>query len=133
MLERPLAEVHRSGSPDFPFCVCWANENWTRRWDGHDDDILVAQQYSFEPQCIVVPEETPVTFRATSTDVVHGFVVGTTNFNGSGQFRFALALPLDDYGPRFSGCRPVPFRLRFEIGIGSRQLLLPGLESPSVA
>jgi len=42
---------------------------------------LVAQQYSFEPQCIVVPEKTPVTFRATSTDVVHGFVVGTTNAN----------------------------------------------------
>jgi hypothetical protein len=42
---------------------------------------LVAQQYSFEPQCIVVPEKTPVTFRATSNDVVHGFIVGTTNAN----------------------------------------------------
>jgi cytochrome c oxidase subunit 2 len=42
---------------------------------------LVAQQYSFEPPCIVVPAETPVTFRGTSTDVVHGFIVGTTNAN----------------------------------------------------
>ncbi|MGZ8197048.1 MAG: cytochrome C oxidase subunit II [Burkholderiales bacterium] len=42
---------------------------------------LIAQQYSFEPQCIVVPADTPVTFRGTSTDVVHGFVVGTTNAN----------------------------------------------------
>jgi cytochrome c oxidase subunit 2 len=42
---------------------------------------LVAQQYSFEPQCIVVPADTEVTFRATSTDVIHGFVVGTTNAN----------------------------------------------------
>ena len=42
---------------------------------------LVAQQYSFEPQCIVVPDATPVTFRATSTDVIHGFIVGTTNAN----------------------------------------------------
>jgi cytochrome c oxidase subunit 2 len=42
---------------------------------------LVAQQYSFEPQCILVPAGVPVTFRATSTDVIHGFVVGTTNAN----------------------------------------------------
>ena len=42
---------------------------------------LVAQQYSFQPQCIVVPAETPVTFRGTSTDVIHGFIVGTTNAN----------------------------------------------------
>jgi cytochrome c oxidase subunit 2 len=42
---------------------------------------LIAQQYSFEPQCIVVPAEMPVTFRATSTDVIHGFIVGTTNAN----------------------------------------------------
>jgi len=42
---------------------------------------LVAQQYSFEPPCIVVPAGMPVTFRGTATDVVHGFVVGTTNAN----------------------------------------------------
>jgi cytochrome c oxidase subunit 2 len=42
---------------------------------------LIAQQYSFEPQCIVVPAEMPVTFRGTSTDAIHGFVVGTTNAN----------------------------------------------------
>ena len=42
---------------------------------------VVAQQYSFTPQCLVVPADTPVTFRATATDVVHGFVVGLTNAN----------------------------------------------------
>jgi cytochrome c oxidase subunit II len=42
---------------------------------------LIAQQYSFEPQCIVVPAEMPVTFRGTSTDAIHGFVIGTTNSN----------------------------------------------------
>jgi cytochrome c oxidase subunit 2 len=42
---------------------------------------LIAQQYSFEPQCILVPAEVPVTFRATSTDAIHGFAVGTTNAN----------------------------------------------------
>jgi len=49
--------------------------------DGRVIVRLVAQQYSFEPPCIVVPAEMPVTFRGTSTDVVHGFIVGTTNAN----------------------------------------------------
>jgi cytochrome c oxidase subunit 2 len=42
---------------------------------------LIAQQYSFVPQCIVVPAAMPVTFRATTTDAVHGFIVGRTNVN----------------------------------------------------
>jgi cytochrome c oxidase subunit II len=49
--------------------------------DGKAVVRLIAQQYSFEPQCIVVPAEMPVTFRGTATDVIHGFVVGTTNAN----------------------------------------------------
>jgi cytochrome c oxidase subunit 2 len=49
--------------------------------DGKVTVRLVAQQYSFVPQCIVVPAEIPVTFRGTATDAIHGFVVGTTNAN----------------------------------------------------
>jgi cytochrome c oxidase subunit II len=48
---------------------------------GHVTVRLVGQQYSFTPQCIVVPADTPVTFRATTTDAIHGFVVGKTNAN----------------------------------------------------
>jgi cytochrome c oxidase subunit 2 len=49
--------------------------------DGKVTVRLVAQQYSFVPQCIVVPAEMPVTFRGTATDAIHGFMVGTTNAN----------------------------------------------------
>ena len=49
--------------------------------DGKVTVRLVAQQYSFQPACVVVPAEVPVTFRATSSDVIHGFVVTGTNAN----------------------------------------------------
>src|SRR5207302_1958339 len=48
LLERPFNEVLASGRPDFPFCLCWANENWTRTWDGQQDQVLMAQHYSEE-------------------------------------------------------------------------------------
>jgi Glycosyltransferase WbsX len=46
LLERPFEDVLASGEPDFPFCLCWANERWTRTWDGTSDDLLVDQSYS---------------------------------------------------------------------------------------
>ena len=49
--------------------------------DGRVIVRLIAQQYSFSPQCMVVPAGVPVTFRGTSTDAIHGFVVGRTNAN----------------------------------------------------
>jgi glycosyltransferase involved in cell wall biosynthesis len=48
LLHRPLDEILETGRPDFPFCLCWANENWTRAWDGLDRDVLIAQRYSGE-------------------------------------------------------------------------------------
>jgi len=49
--------------------------------DGSITVRAVGQQYSFTPQCIVVPTDTPVTFRATSADVVHGFLIEHSNVN----------------------------------------------------
>jgi hypothetical protein len=45
MLSRPLNEVLRSGRPDFPFALCWANESWYRRWQGTKDELLVEQEF----------------------------------------------------------------------------------------
>lgn len=48
ILERPFSEVLASGQPDFPFCLCWANENWTRVWDGGSKSVLLKQEYNHE-------------------------------------------------------------------------------------
>lgn len=58
-----------------------SNLGTTMTPDGKVMVRLVAQQYSFVPQCIVVPAEMPVTFRGTATDAIHGFVIGRTNAN----------------------------------------------------
>jgi hypothetical protein len=46
LLERPFEEVLASGVPDFPFALCWANEEWTRGWDSQTGHVLVRQEFS---------------------------------------------------------------------------------------
>jgi len=48
LLERPFNEVLESGSPDFPFALCWANEEWTRNWDAATGTVLMPQGFSHE-------------------------------------------------------------------------------------
>src|SRR5690348_14688238 len=45
LLERPVDEILTTGQPDFPFMLCWANDNWTRRWDGLDKEVLLSHEY----------------------------------------------------------------------------------------
>jgi glycosyltransferase involved in cell wall biosynthesis len=45
LLEKPLDRMLRQGRPNFPFCICWANQNWTRAWDGLDHEVLLSQKH----------------------------------------------------------------------------------------
>jgi len=45
ILERPFNEVLASGEPDFPFCLCWANQTWTGIWHGEPNRVLIEQTY----------------------------------------------------------------------------------------
>ena len=48
LMERPVNDILKSGEPDFPFMLCWANENWSRNWDGGFSKVLIEQNYSYQ-------------------------------------------------------------------------------------
>jgi hypothetical protein len=71
VLEMPLDRMLKTGKPNFPFCYCWANENWTRTWDGGDHEILLGQDYTIDNIKRIIHDLLPA-FRDPRYIRVHG-------------------------------------------------------------
>ncbi len=56
LLETPLQALLADRSLDMPFCLMWANENWTRRWDGSEDQVLIRQDYRLSDEPALVAD-----------------------------------------------------------------------------
>lgn len=48
LMQQPLDAMLADPDIDMPFCLCWANENWTRRWDAREHEVLIRQEYRSE-------------------------------------------------------------------------------------
>ena len=59
LLERPILD-RLAGDVKLPFCLMWANENWTRRWDGRESDILIGQNYDEVPATRFIEDVMPI-------------------------------------------------------------------------
>ena len=56
LLDAPLEALLADPGLDLPFCLMWANENWTRRWDGSDDQVLISQDYRARDEPALIAE-----------------------------------------------------------------------------
>lgn len=48
LMDTPIELIYNNPDLDTEYCICWANENWTRAWDGQDKEVLIEQTYSEE-------------------------------------------------------------------------------------
>ncbi len=56
LLDKPLERFLADPSIDMPFALMWANENWTRRWDGAESEVLISQDYREDDDARMVAE-----------------------------------------------------------------------------
>ncbi len=45
LLEKPIEQMLLNSDVDIPFCLSWANENWSKRWDGGNQELIIEQNY----------------------------------------------------------------------------------------
>ena len=57
LLNQPIEQMARSTRTDAGFCVCWANENWSRNWDGQNRHVLMQQDYSLDSNIALMRDE----------------------------------------------------------------------------
>ncbi len=50
LLEKPMEQMLANKEVDIPFCICWANEPWTKAWVGDERKLLIAQEYGQEEE-----------------------------------------------------------------------------------
>jgi glycosyltransferase involved in cell wall biosynthesis len=60
ILERPLQDLASGRTGPFPFCICWANEPWTRSWDGVTGEVLLAQNHTPESDFEFIKDVAPL-------------------------------------------------------------------------
>lgn len=60
ILNNPIDTFLDNKSWDFNFMICWANENWTKRWDGMDDDIIIGQKYNDDDPIKFIKDVAPI-------------------------------------------------------------------------
>lgn len=46
IMNTPIEQLLSHPELNFPFCINWANENWTKKWDGYDSDVILSQSHS---------------------------------------------------------------------------------------
>lgn len=110
-----------------------SNLGTAQEQDGSLTARLVADQYAFVPECVKLAVDTPVKFRLTSTDVVHGFLLPATNVN-------TMVVPgyIAEVRTRFT--RPGVYRMpcnefcgNGHHGMWARVIVLPKPQFPALA
>jgi lipopolysaccharide biosynthesis protein len=60
LLERPISLLSENPDIEIPFAMCWANESWTKRWDGGNAEMIVEQRYSLRDAAAFIEDLIPL-------------------------------------------------------------------------